>query len=278
VTGGIPKQFWRGTGGSSLLEQTVERFSPLAPPSRTVVVIDAGHRDYVPATCGPESVGTTVCQPEDRGTAVGVLLALTPVFDSGDDAVVAITPSDHGVIDDGRFRRGLVEAVRYARAHSAIVLFGAQPAVAREDYGWITPGPPRSSRSFRSVVSFVEKPSPAYAARLLTSGAVWNTMVLVARARVIRDLYAELLPELAEVFEAAMRLTAAERETFLKSVYPHLPAFDFSRDVLTPARDLSTYVWPASVGWSDLGTPERLHQWQARAETLRQRTGAITAA
>jgi hypothetical protein len=46
----------------------------------------------------------------------------------------------------------------------------------------------------------------------------------------------------------------------------------------TPARDLSTYVWPASVGWSDLGTPERLRNWQTRAAPMREMIGTNTAA
>jgi hypothetical protein len=41
---------------------------------------------------------------------------------------------------------------------------------------------------------------------------------------------------------------------------------------------LSTYIWPVSVGWSDLGTPVRLRAWPQQAEVLRQRAGAITAA
>jgi mannose-1-phosphate guanylyltransferase len=265
VTGGVPKQFWRGTSGGSLLAQTMERFSPLAPRSRTVVVVDAGHRGYVSGERALGGLRTTVCQPEDRGTAVGALLALTPVFASDDeDAVVTITPADHGVIDDSRFRRGLLEAAGYVGSRSAIVLFGVQPAEAQADYGWITPGPGTASSAFRPVMSFVEKPSPADAARLLTTGAVWNTMVLVARARVLRALFVRLLPDVARVFEAALRLTPPEREAFFASVYPHLPSRDFSRDVLTRARDLSTYIWPASVGWSDLGTPERLQAWQTR--------------
>jgi mannose-1-phosphate guanylyltransferase len=278
VTGGVPKQFWRGTHRRSLLEDTLERFAPLAPPSRTVAVIDAAHRDYLFEGGVPDSLGTTVFQPEDRGTAAGVLLALMPVLDSGSDSVVAITPSDHGVLDDARFRHGVLEAARYARSRGAIVVFGVQPGVAHDDYGWITPGPCRSSGSLRAVTAFVEKPDAEEAARLLASGAVWNTMVLVARARAIQDLCADQLPELAEIFAIARRLPPSERDVFLAAVYPRLPKRDFSRDVLTSARNLSTYIWPTSVGWSDLGTPDRLHAWRSHPEMSRPPTGNMTAA
>jgi mannose-1-phosphate guanylyltransferase len=276
VTGEVPKQFWRGAHGRSLLEDTVSRFLPLAPSSRTVVVIDAAHRDHVSRGGVPTSVGTTIVQPEDRGTAVGVLLALMPVLDADPGAIVALTPSDHGVVDDARFRHGVLEAAREARSCGTVVLFGVQPAIAHDDYGWITPGPSRSSSSLRSVAAFVEKPAQDDAARLLSSGAVWNTMVLVARARAIRDLYSEFLPEVAGAFAAASRLPPSERDAFFADLYPRLPRFDFSRDVLSAAPNLATYIWPSSVGWSDLGTPERLRAWQQRSVTLRrEQRGAI---
>jgi hypothetical protein len=36
---------------------------------------------------------------------------------------------------------------------------------------------------------------------------------------------------------------------------------DFSRDILARARGLAVSLWPASLGWADLGTPDRLRDW-----------------
>jgi mannose-1-phosphate guanylyltransferase len=270
VTDSVPKQFWRGARGASLLDQTIERFLPLVPRSRTLVIVDAGHRDHVNAWGGSASLGRLVVQPEDRGTAAGVLLALTPILESAPDAVVAITPSDHGVVNAEAFRRGISEAARQVAVHEDIVLCGVVPTAAQEDYGWISVGSTPASTSLPRVQSFVEKPPADVAARLFESGAVWNTMITVARASAIRQLYAELLPDLAAFFGAVAGLSDRERSVFLTDVYPMIPRFDFSRDLLTHARSLSAYVWPASIGWSDLGTPERLSEWH-------RRTGSRTA-
>ncbi|MCC7007416.1 MAG: NTP transferase domain-containing protein [Acidobacteria bacterium] len=261
VTGGVPKQFYRAPCGTSLLGQTLDRLQPLAPPSRTVVIVDASHVDYVVAGEVAGAGTTVVVQPRDRGTAAGVLLALTPVLDTQPDAIVVITPSDHGVLDDATFRRGVAEAARRAQQRNDLVLFGVEAAAPRDDYGWISLGEGSEPGGFVPVSAFVEKPTSEVATRLLARGAVWNTMVIVGRASAIRDLYVELLPDLHGVFDAALRLPPAERGTFLESAYAALPAHDFSRDVLGRARRLSAYIWPAAMGWSDLGTPERLHQW-----------------
>jgi mannose-1-phosphate guanylyltransferase len=278
LTGGVPKQFWKGLHGTSLLRQTIDRFAPLAPASRTVVIVDAAHLEYVAAADVAGGLPILVVQPEDRGTAAGVFLALTPVLESTPDAVVVITPSDHGVCDGSGFRRGVLEAVRQVRAAADVVLFGVEPAASQRDYGWISLSRAGKPSGFWPVESFVEKPSAEVAAHLFGAGAVWNTMVMVARAAAVRDLYVELLPNLAGMFADAMRLAEPERSAFLAAVYPALPKYDFSRDLVARSRRMTAYVWPASLGWSDLGTPERLHEWQRRIDIPSMHAGAMPAA
>lgn len=261
VTGGIPKQFWRGQRGSSLLDDTLARFAPVAPLSRTVLIVDRRHRALVEKHDVARSSAIVIDQPEDRGTAAGVLLGLTPVLAADPHALVVITPSDHGVVDQERFLQGIRDAARHAVRQSAVVLFGAEPTTANPDYGWIVADQSLTVSPVRAVRIFVEKPSADIARRLMADGAVWNTMVLVAPADLLWNLCFSVVPQVAKVFEAAMALPAHARGEFLNEVYATLPAFDFSRHVLASASNLWTYVWPATIGWSDLGTPERLAAW-----------------
>lgn len=259
LTGGTPKQFWRPGGGRSLLETTLERLAPLSGSACTVVV-DQSHVPHVEsqAAC---STAAWLLQPCDRGTATGVLLALLPVLDVDPETVVLLTPADHGIRDDRRFRQGVVDAVRRARSSVEVVLFGVAATSANDDYGWIVPGSRCTAAGFRSVRQFVEKPPALEAQRLLESGGVWNTMVVVARASVLVGLFRQHLGELSQVFDAALGLAAHERRVFLSNVYPSLRSWDLSRDLLTPAENLVVYTWPRALGWSDLGTPERLRRW-----------------
>ena len=89
-------------------------------------------------------------------------------------------------------------------------------------------------------------------------------MVMVAKIEALLDLYSAHLPALADVFRQARTMPGELREAFLADRYPSLPHTDFSRDVLTPASGLSLYVWPESLGWTDLGTPDRLELWLRR--------------
>jgi mannose-1-phosphate guanylyltransferase len=237
--------------------------APLAPLARTVVVIDVSQTPHLHGH-PLSATATIVLQPRDRGTAAGVLLALTPILSSDPDELVVITPSDHGVLDQQAFRRGVLAAATHVVRRGDIVVFGVEPTSARDDYGWITSAPKIGGR-VRPVTGFVEKPAADMASELFTAGAVWNTMVTVGRAGTIRDVCFDLLPGLADVFRRAIALPDVDRARFLNDAYADLPRFDFSHDVMSRAPNLSTYIWPRSVGWTDLGTPDRLREWDQQA-------------
>ena len=264
ITNGVPKQFWRPFGRTSLLEETVSRFAPLVPARRTVTIIDQSQRHYLTTLAACERLGDVVLQPSDRGTAAGVLLGLVTIVQQAPNAIVILSPSDHGVQNPEAFRQGLRAAVAVVRDDDRrIVLMGVEPNRAREDYGWITPSRPVVPLELIDVSGFAEKPASSEARRLFETGAVWNTMVLTARARTLIDLYRRWLPGLYAVLAPAAALADLDRREYLREVYPTLVPYDFSHDLLSLGCGLSLIVWPSSIGWSDLGTPERLLEWQA---------------
>lgn len=265
ITGGVPKQFCGFGGGRTLLADTLERIAPLARPARTSVVVDHAHERYLEERC---LRGTRILhQPCDRGTAAGVLFGLLPAIESGVDPIVLLTPSDHGVLDRGEFVQSIRDAVASVESgRHGIVLFGAEPSDADGDYGWISPAAaPRRASELMPVDSFVEKPPPQTAAKLFERQAVWNTMVIVARLSVLLDLYRRHLPSLSDLFTRAQAVCGPERAVFLERHYQGLTVADFCRDVLMHAAGLWVRIWPTAMGWSDLGTPERLRRWMVSA-------------
>jgi mannose-1-phosphate guanylyltransferase len=271
VTGGLPKQFWSPDGGATLLERTLERIAPLSPVRRRVTVVDASHGPFVGGLRAPDTLGRVVYQPCDRGTAAGVLLGISEVAAADPDAIVLLTPSDHGVRRAEEYRVGVRTAIaRARRSQGEIVIFGVQPETASQEHGWIVgprTGRPRP-RTFQPVRAFVEKPNAARARRLLARGAAWSTMVVVGRVRTLLDLYAARVPQLADAFAPSRGLPPRVREIYLERQYQSLPRLDFSRDLLGHATGLTFYVWSSLLGWSDLGTPAGLEAW-ARGEPKR---------
>jgi mannose-1-phosphate guanylyltransferase len=270
LTGGAPKQFWSADAGPTLLENTLERTAPLAPRDRTVIVVDRTHAPYMRALPGVDLFDRVLYQPRDRGTAMGVLLGLTEVIRVEPDAIVMLSPSDHGVAKPHIFTEGIVAACREVRSRRAeIVIFGVVATRPDPDYGWITPVTEPGPSGLGRVAAFVEKPTREDAARLFASGAIWNTMVLVARASSLLELYNRLMPDVVDAFSKAFRCDPRDRQALLDARYEMLPCMDFSRDLLGRARHLMLYTWPEDMGWSDLGTPERLRGWHDRQDMRR---------
>jgi mannose-1-phosphate guanylyltransferase len=138
---------------------------------------------------------------------------------------------------------------------------GVEPSSATDDYGWIVPCPQNGTPRLRPVMAFHEKPDRLVASALYSVGAVWSTMVTVARARTLFGVYREQVPALAGVFVRALRMPRADRPAWLATAYESLAPVDFSRDLMATTMGLTAYVWPRSMGWSDLGTPSRLSRW-----------------
>jgi len=263
VTGGIPKQFWKYDGTRTLLDATLRRVARLTPADCTFIVVNRPHRAHVEALAEVAHCGAILYQPADRGTSAGVLLPLVEILEASPEAIVLITPSDHGVASVEQFHLAVLEARAAidAGVHD-VVLFGAEPREPSTDFGWITSvRRPSAPYGLARVVRFVEKPGQEEAERLFASGALWNTLVLVARADALFELCAQHIGDVTAFFDRTRGMSSSAREQWLAAHYHELPASDFSHDVLSHARGLAVATFPRSMGWSDLGTPERLTRW-----------------
>jgi len=260
ATGGVPKQFWRSRGETTLLDDTLARIAPLVPAERRVIVANEAHRPFV-ERAGYQQAGHVVFQPQDRGTVAGVLYGLLPVAIADPLATVLVMPSDHGVREPGLFRDVLRQGLEHVIRADGVVLFAAAPSEVDADYGWVAVKRAGRKHPIREVESFVEKPGRDTARTLHACGALVSTMVVAGRVSTLFDVCRAHAPDVAAPFVAALTLPPAVRSRLLDERYAALPSKDFSRDVLTFVRHLHVCELPAAVGWSDLGTPRRLRDW-----------------
>jgi len=264
----VPKQFCRFGRPRSLLEETLHRIRSSVSTERTCVIVRAEHRELAEAQLAAAPGAGLVVQPSDRGTAAGILLPVLHVHHRDPEAIVIIVPSDHAILDVGLFHAGLREACRAVERHPELIVVGGVEADApRTDFGWILSGTGRRRGDLlpiRPVRRFVEKPPARVARELMRHGALWSTFVLVARTRAIIDLLRRTRPELFRAMEYGFTLASQAREAWVAANYDHLPKADFSSDILEECPDLAVLAWPKTLGWMDLGTPERLLAWLDR--------------
>jgi len=253
----IPKQYCRILGPRSLLETTLWRIKPVITAARTLAIINRDHLPIARSQLRSLDTRNVLVQPRNLDTGPGLLVSMLELARRDPDATVAIFPSDHYVRDSGAFRRSIERMSRVVAAlPEKIALLGACPEHADGGYGYICPGRPLGPGADTfAVLVFHEKPAAAVAAAMVRRGALWNTLVMVARVRRVLELLRALRPSDFALLEDVPLDGPA-----IAGVYDRLQAWNFSHGFLSRIPDHLIVTRADDLGWSDWGTPEAIER------------------
>jgi mannose-1-phosphate guanylyltransferase len=280
-----PKQYCSFGESRSLLGLALARAGAVVSPGRLVTVVAEQHRPWWEIELGSLHAAipaeNVVVQPRNCGTAAGILLGLLRIVSRHGSLVrVLVLPSDHYVCDEETLSRYLEEGILATqRDPSRVVLLGVTAEAPEPECGWILSSAPHDGGVARPVIQFLEKPDAESTQRLLERQALLNTFIFAARAATLLLLYQRALPELLRGLLPRLSRPEAWEPDVLRRLYLNLPTHDFSTEVLARCTgDLSVLPVPP-CGWTDLGTPARLHRFQQqRAVEARGRASDATRA
>lgn len=275
-----PKQFLTLQGNRSLFQQATQRLSMLSAPDIDVaapcIVGNEEHRFLMldqlhELKLAPANV---LLEPMGRNTAPAMTLAALHAQQTGNDAVLLVSPADQTVTDEAAFSLALQRAVRVA-AGGAIVILGVVPDRPETGFGYIRATAGNSAAEAEVVAQFVEKPDLATAERYLAAGHYfWNSGMFVVRASVWLAAIERFRPDIA----AASRLAWAARSVDASFIRPGsaefaaIPSESVDYAVMekcpgagTPdAERFDIRMVPLAAGWSDLGAWDAV--WQVSAK------------
>lgn len=107
--------------------------------------------------------------------------------------------------------------------------------------------------------SFLEKPNKEECRRAMAAGALWNTLVLVARAADLWEIGRHYFCEMIALLEKYAEAIAARRELqVLEEIYRRMPCWNFSADLLQHIPERIAVLELTETLWSDWGTPDRI--------------------
>ncbi len=176
----VPKQYCSLRGGPSLLEQALQRARSIAAPERVCMVVAAQHRRWWSSALADMPEENVIVQPENRGTAIGILLPLLRILERDPQARIVLLPSDHHLRDEHIMAQSLLQAEQHIRVRNdSLLLLGIEPEEADPGLGYIMPGLSAGPRTYQ-VAYFVEKPEASVAQDLISKGALWNAFIIVA--------------------------------------------------------------------------------------------------
>jgi len=256
-----PKQLLALAADETMLQQTARRASGdhFAPP---IVVANQRHAEEIEAQL--EAVGmpaqALILEPVARNTAPAIALAALAA--GGGGATLLIMPSDHVITDTNAFHAA-IHAARPMVDQGWLVTFGIDPHAPETGYGWIHVGEAVAPRVHK-VARFVEKPPRDRAEAMLAAGDhVWNGGIFLFRADAFLGALAVHAPEVLHAAQQAMLKARHEGAR----VHPDPQAFAASPsdsiDYAVMEKAPRVAVVPVSMGWSDLGSWDALHELSA---------------
>ena len=253
----MPKQMLALTAEETMLQLTAKRAQGAAFAA-PIIVANARHADMVEAqldavTAAPQAL---ILEPMGRNTAPAIALA---ALVAPGDAPLLVMPSDHVILDVAAFHAAIQTALPLVE-QGWLVTFGIDPHAPETGYGWIRIGE-EISGGVHHVAKFVEKPPRDAAEAMLAAGDhAWNGGIFLFRADAYLEALATYAPEMLQACERS--ITAARRDG--TRIFPDAAAFGAapsdSIDYAVMEKAERVAVVPVSMGWSDLGSWDALHE------------------
>jgi mannose-1-phosphate guanylyltransferase len=210
-----------------------------------------------------------IVQPANKKTGPGILLPLMFIYKRCPEAIVALFPSDHFILEEDRFMSHVHLAAQAVKHNpTRIVLLAIEPYKPETDYGYVVPhadiGRPCRFGT-RPVSAFIEKPGADMAFKLMMRGGLWNTMTMVFKLDTLLELVRRVHPAVYLNFCRFLEaIGTTEEQPTIEGVYEKLEPVNFSKEIMERIAvryPESVSVLPVrEVFWSDLGSRERVLQ------------------
>jgi mannose-1-phosphate guanylyltransferase len=265
----LPKQYVNFIDRRSMLEHTFYRAQKLIPAERLFTVVSQSHVRHpeVARQLSSRPMACIVEQPDNRDTGPGLLLPLAHLYKRYPDSTVVVFPSDHFILEEDLFMVYVDQAFRVVEEDPAkVVLLGIKPSEAEPEYGYIVPGKRLygpSAPGTHEVSLFIEKPERDVARDLVSCGGLWNTLVMVLKAKTFLNAVSRIAPLLYSSFERIWRAVGtASLGDLVKEVYQQMYPVNLSKgllELLPLERPLTLCVLPVrNIHWSDWGSEQRI--------------------
>jgi mannose-1-phosphate guanylyltransferase len=255
----VPKQFCSLDGGCSLVQEAIQRARQVVTAERTCAIVAKQHMRHWRKELRSLPAENIIVQPQNRGTANGVLLCVLSILERDPLARIVFLPADHFVLDESALERSLRElTTSLAHNPDGITLIGIIPEEPDPELGYIVPGRTLSDGT-RTVARFVEKPAAPAVNELFANKALWNSFIFGATGTALLNLLRLRMGTAVEEMATALAREAQEADsTALAELYERLPSVDFSRAVAQQFPSRLRVIAAPACGWTDLGTPGRV--------------------
>jgi len=249
------KQVLRFFGERSLIQQTVDRLTPLIPPENLWVITNDLLQQEIRSQLPEVPKRQIIAEPAQRNTAPCIGLAAQILHDIDPEAALGVFPADHLILKEQRFRNFVKAAYRAAEANQVVVL-GIQPRWAETGYGYIE-FPKKVKPGIAEalpVTSFREKPDAKTAKKFVERGNFfWNAGMFFWPVATALDLMRRHQPKTSALLAALPPFRSKRFANKLAESYPLCENISIDYAVIERA-DKVAGIALDDIGWNDVGS------------------------
>jgi len=248
------KQVLNVLGARSLIQNTVDRLTPLIPPERLWVLTNDHLRKEIVRQLPEIPARQILAEPAQRNTAPAIGLAAHILQSIDPDAVMGVFPADHIIAREGRYRQLVRGAFRCAEG-GRIAVLGILPRWPETGYGYIEfPRGVELGAKPVPIRQFREKPDAATARRYVASGRFfWNAGMFFWRASVLLDELRKHQPRTASILASLPAFADRRFRARLREAFPLCENISIDYAVLEKARNVDGIAC-SEIGWNDVGS------------------------
>jgi mannose-1-phosphate guanylyltransferase len=251
-----PKQFLNVFGNETLIQNTINRFLPLAHRDNIYVISKHLHQEEILKQNLTIDNSNILYEPVGKNTLPCIGLAALFIKRKNPDAIIVVTPSDHLVGDLPLFRETIMSACNVAAENDGIVTIGINPTFPATGFGYIQlANKVRSGTEIDAykVKSFVEKPDSETAEKYLASEEyLWNSGMFVFKCSALWDAIEKFTPALFDSLkEIDKYIDTPQFYEQLSLLYKSIDSVSIDYGIMEKADN--TFVVKGDFQWNDLG-------------------------
>jgi mannose-1-phosphate guanylyltransferase len=260
------KQVLNLFGNRSLIQQTVDRLSPVLPPENIWILTNDHLRAEIVKQLPEVPKRQILAEPLQRNTAPAIGLAAHIIQDLNPNSVMGVFPADHIITRPARYVRLLRPAFKAAEQGNIVVL-GIQPRWAETGYGYIEfpKGVSNTLPIPLQVLRFREKPDLPTARKFLQAGRFyWNAGMFFWKTSVLLDALRRHLPKTATLLAAIPPVSSRNFSAVLTKIFPMCENISIDYAVLEKAEGVVGLA-AGDIGWNDVGSWNAVFELEASA-------------
>jgi mannose-1-phosphate guanylyltransferase len=271
-----PKHLLDIISNRTLIQETIDRISPLIMPENILVVTGRKHARALMNQLPEIPAGNIIIEPEGKNTAPCIGLATLHIRKKAGDDIMVVLPSDHAIADPGKCLQVIRAAAQTAASADTLVTIGIKPTSPQTGFGYIERGDSIENGTTEEVFrvkSIREKPDYQQALKFVQSGNFyWNSGMFIWKVSTILKSISRWLPDLSSGLTTINETLGLPGEkAAIRKIYKNLVSISIDYGVMEKADNVC--VVQGDFGWSDVGSWDALWEISAKDENGNVFTG-----